>query len=276
MSDIIIIRSVYGKVEQSYFLQPCPNPRTGQLPSHVKPVNANGDMILSEKDRTAMSDGSVIFIAADEAIELVDGIIFDLDNPLQKARWEAIQFSKLIAKERNAVDEKGDLVIDGGQKRYGQADLYIERPGEDNKIKNNKRRLAVKAQNFVLEDSQDGRITKCKLLGKEMSGAHYSDVEDYLLNIAEKQPQKVIDLYTGTDTEVRMLLIDALKSGVLLIKNGIYTYGDYVHLGVTENAAISWLKQQTNQKLVIEIQKETYPEYNKVDKTEKTKASTTK
>ncbi len=274
MSDIIIIRSVFGKVEQSYFLQPCPNPKTGQFPPHVKPVDDKGNMILSEKDRTEMSNGTIIFIPADEAIEIVDGILFDLDIPMQKARWEAIQFSKLIAKERTSVDEKGEFLIDGGAKRYGKAELYIERPGEDNKIKNNKRRLAVRAQNFVLEDSQEGRVTKCKLLGKEMSGAHYSDVEDYLLNIAEKQPQKVIDLYTGTDTEVRMLLIDALKKGVILIKAGIYTYGDFVSLGVTENASIAWLKQQTNQKLVVEIQNETYPEYAKVEKP--VKASTTK
>ena len=266
--NIIIIRSVYGKVEQSFFIQPCINPKTGQLPAHVKPINSNGDMILSEKDREEMSRG-VIFIPADEAIEITDGTIFDLDKDYDKARWEAVQFSKLIAKERNATNEAGELLIDGGQRRYGMADLYIQRPGEDTKIKNTKKRLVIKAQSFVLEDSQDGRVTKCKLLGKEMSNAHYSDVEDYLLSIAEKTPNKIIDLYTGTDTEVRMLLIDALKAGVILIKSGIYTYGDYVNLGVTENAAIAWLKQQGNAKLIAEINAETYPEYNKVEKTTK-------
>jgi hypothetical protein len=263
--NIIIIRSVFGKVEQSFFIQPCPNPKTGQLPAHVKPINSNGDMILSEKDRTEMSLGA-IFIAADEAIEIVDGTMFDLDNDYQKARWEAIQYSKLIATERTATNEQGEFLIDGGQKRYGIADLYIQRPGEDTKIKNTKKRLVIKAQSFVLEDSQDGRVTKCKLLGKEMGSAHYSDVEDYLLSIAEKTPNKIIDLYTGTDTEVRMLLIDALKAGVILIKSGIYTYGDYVNLGVTENAAVAWLKQQGNAKLVAEINSETYPDFNKVEK----------
>ena len=273
MSDnIIIIRSVYGKVNQSYYIQPCANPKTGQLPTHVKPINSNGDMILSEKDRHEMSEG-VIFIPSDEAIEIVDGTIFDLDVPYQKARWEAIEFSKLIAKERTATNEQGELLIDGGQKRYGLADLYIERPGEETKIKNSKKRLVIKAQNFVLEDSQDGRVTKCKLLGKEMGNAHYSDVEDYLLSIAEKTPNKIIDLYTGTDTEIRMLLIDSIKKGVILIKNGIYTYGDYINLGVTENAALAWLKQQGNQKLVTEINSETYPEYNKIEKPKEVKHS---
>ena len=34
----------------------------------------------------------------------------------------------------------------------------------------------------------------------------------------------------------------------------------------TENAAIAWLKQQGNAKLVVEITSETYPDYNKVEK----------
>ena len=28
MIDVIILRSVFGKVGQKYFIQPCPNPRT--------------------------------------------------------------------------------------------------------------------------------------------------------------------------------------------------------------------------------------------------------
>ena len=50
MSNVIILRSVYGKVNQTYFIQPCPNPRTGKLPLCVKTVDSNGDMILSEDE----------------------------------------------------------------------------------------------------------------------------------------------------------------------------------------------------------------------------------
>ena len=97
----------------------------------------------------------------------------------------------------------------------------------------------------------------------------YKERATFYIQEVKKDYKKIIDLYTGTDTEVRMLLIDALKAGVILIKSGIYTYGDYVNLGVTENAAIAWLKQQGNAKLVAEINSETYPEYNKVEKTTK-------
>ena len=55
MSNEIILRSVYGKVNQTYFIQPCPNPRTGRLPDCVRTVDSNGDMILSEDDVRKMS-----------------------------------------------------------------------------------------------------------------------------------------------------------------------------------------------------------------------------
>ena len=38
MSNLIIIRSVYGKVGGVNFIQPCPNPKTGRYPECVRLV----------------------------------------------------------------------------------------------------------------------------------------------------------------------------------------------------------------------------------------------
>lgn len=254
--EIIILRSVYGKVGQSYTINPCIDPSTGMYPQHIKTVDKNNDMILSEKDK---SSGN-IFIKETEEITVTDGSVFDLSNPIQKARWEAIKFSPLIAPERFAHNQKGDYLIDGNRERYGIAVLYIERPGEDTKVKNTKRKLITEAHNYIFKDTKENQITKCKLLGKNMSNAYPSDIEDFLLNYADKFPQKIIDLYTGTDVTLRMLLIDALQKGVIVQKNSLYLYGDKIAMGVTDDSVIIWMKQQENAKFVELIKKETYPE----------------
>ena len=120
--------------------------------------------------------------------------------------------------------------------------------------------MITQACNFIFEDSRDGQITKCKLLGKDMRNAYASDVEDFLIGYAEKYPQKIIDLYTGSDTSIRMLLIDAINKGVIVQKSGIYMYGDRINMGITDDATVVWLKQKENQKFVELIKRDTYPE----------------
>ena len=46
-SNIVVLRSVYGKVGQKYFIQPQRDPKTGRFPACVKRVNSQGDIILT-------------------------------------------------------------------------------------------------------------------------------------------------------------------------------------------------------------------------------------
>lgn len=85
MNNEIILRSVYGKVMQTYFIQPCPNPKTGKLPACVKTVDSHGDMILSEDEIKRMNAGLVHFVPASHVFEIVDGTTFNLDDIVDKA-----------------------------------------------------------------------------------------------------------------------------------------------------------------------------------------------
>lgn len=264
-SEIVILRSVFGKVGQTYFLNPCRNPETGLFPEHIRSVDSKGDLILSEKDKAS----NQVLLGEDAIIEVADGTVFNLDNSVQKAKWEAIKYSPLIAPSREARDGDGNLMIDGNKTRFGKAVLYVEVPGRDTKLKNSRQRVVIKAQNFVIESSLEDKITKCKLLGKDMRNAYESDIEDYLLEYAKKAPNKIIDLYTGSDTEVRMLFIDACNKGVITKKNGVYLYGDTVGLGVTDDACVIFMKELANKRVVDMIKKETYPELYVQDKSKK-------
>ena len=104
-----------------------------------------------------------------------------------------------------------------------------------------------------------------------MDNAASSDVEDFLIKTAEKDPDKIIDLYTGSDTQLRLLLIDAVDNEVIRVKDRVYTY-DTTILGASDKAVISWMKQPKNQRILELIRKDTYPHlYVKEDDNKKDK-----
>lgn len=258
MSNEIILRSVYGKVNQTYFIQPCPNPKTGKLPDCVKTVDSNGDMILSEKDIDMMSRGEKHFIPANHVFQIVDGTRFNLDDIVDAANWAAIEHCNWIAKDRYERDANGELIIDGGAKRYGVADLYVERPGEITKAKISKKQLIHKASTYVYEDSESERIKKCRVLGRSLNNANPADVLDYLIDKAEKDPHKIIQLYEGEDWKMHLFIMDAVDRGVLRKSEGLYKYDDKI-LGGSLEATIVLLRDIKYKTLLDSIKRETYP-----------------
>ena len=261
--NYIVLRSVYGKVGIKYYIQPCKDPKTNRYPECVKPTNALGDLILTDAERNS----GRYFVKEGEQITVEDGTVFNLDDDIQKAQWEAIKHCPLIAPERWAKDSKGDYLIDGTmdwkakRPRYGVAELYVDRPGEETRQRVSKKKKILQASDFIINDDHgaDGRLTMAKILGKHMSGQSDADVEDYLLQIAEKDPDKIIKLYTGGELSLRILLVDAREAGVIFVRDKMYWYSDKI-LGGTDDAAITWMKNPKNKKIVELIKKDTYPE----------------
>lgn len=268
-SDLIVIKSTFNKTPgQKYKIEPCKMPN-GLYPDHIRKVDANGDMILSDKDKEAMSKGK-IFLPENIAIPVEHGTTFDLNDPLQAAQWKAIENSNLIAKDRGEKDAAGNLVIDGGKPivdkyknargRYGLADLYIEHPGKIEESKNTYKKLVYQAQGLIFNDDLSHRITICELLEKDMSHSSPEVIEDYLLTQAEKIPEKIIELYTGTDTKIRLLLLEAKKKNVVVQKSGIWYYADDIVLGGSLDTAVKFLANPENIQVKEMVQNDTFPE----------------
>lgn len=268
-SNILTLRSVFGKVGQKYFIQPQRNAQ-GRYPNCVKRVDANGDIVLTPEELQKEASGEAVYIKEDEVFVIEDGKTFNLDDPYDAAVWESIKNCEMIAEDRFAKDSKGNLLIDGGnpfktdRPRYGRAELYVERPGLDAQRKVTRKKLIVNAINYIINDERgyDGRLLVAKVLGRNMKNLPNADIEEYLISIAEQNPEKIINCYTGGDIQLRMLFIEAREKGVILKKDGMYLYGDdgKVILGATDSAAVEWMKAAKNQKLVALIRKDTYPE----------------
>lgn len=260
MANTITLRSAFGKVKSVWF-----NPvkdKNGMYPPFVKEVrmNPNGEseMILSEKDLNDPDRAG--FIPADMEILVEDGTTFNLDNILERHKWEAIKNSELIVEERGARDEKGNLIIDGDKNRYGRAEFWVEKPGEESARRIKRKQLITKANNFIEQDSAEGRATKVKLLGKRMYNAPDSDIQDFLYQKAEANPNLIIDLYTGQDQQLRLLFIEATDKNIIKKVSGIFMYGD-VRLGVNDEAVIFFFKDPANKQILDEIKIQTFPEY---------------
>jgi hypothetical protein len=271
LSNIIVLRSVWGKANQNYVLQP-QRDKNGQWPQCVRRVDVNGDMILSENDKAGNLDN---LVPEDEQIVVHDGTVFDLNKPHQAAQWEAIKNCFLIAPDRYAKDEKGNYLIDGSTdinsqnnfgraSRYGRAELYIERPGMEAKKRLTVRKLKLQAQNFILNDEggYEGWLRMARVLGRNMSNLPAADVEEFLFSVAEKTPEKIIELYTGGDIQLRLLFSTAKEKKVIKRRQNIYYYGNdqQVILGASEEAVIDWMKDPKNVKTLELIRHDTFPE----------------
>lgn len=270
---IITLRSVYDKADIKYYIQPCKN-KYGQYPSCIKKVNSQGDMIMSENERNLYSEGKAAFFPEDHIFIITSGKTYNLDDMYDKAEWEAIKNCPLIAKSRDEKDAQGNLVIDGPistpskPARNGVAELYIDRPGFETQKRVSRNKLIHKAESYIYDDPRgaDGQLGMARVLGKDMRNQPNADVVDFLIRIAKKDPQKIINLYTGNDMALRLLFIEAREKRVIYSKNRLYLYGDNIVLGATDDAVIAWMQDPKNQKVLELIKRDTYPEYYKIDK----------
>lgn len=263
--NVITLKSVYGKVGQKLYIMPAKDPKTNRLPECVKHVDSKDDMILTDKERNS----GEYFIKETEVIVVQDGTTFNLDDEVEAKQWEAIKNCIFIAPERDARDSKGNLLIDGTEdknrperSRYGAAELYVFRPGVESQKRLSKKKLIHNACSYIIDDPQgnEGRVLRARLLGKNMKHVPSADVEDYLLQIAEKDPKRIIDLYTGDDLSLRLLFMDAKEKRVIYRKDSLYMYADNVVLGATDDAVLTWMKTSKNKKTLELIRRDTNPE----------------
>jgi hypothetical protein len=87
-----------------------------------------------------------------------------------------------------------------------------------------------------------------------------ADVTDYLRQVAERDPEKIINLYTGGDTAIRLLFIEARDKHIIVYKDKLYIYADNIVLGANDEAAIAYLKDPNHANVCKLIKQDTYPE----------------
>lgn len=262
MENLIVIKSVFRKVGQNYTIQPCRNPKTGRYPECVRRISGDGDMILSASDVEKLNSGECHFVPEDQFFTLVDGTTFNLNDVVESANWEAIKYCPIIAKDRDERDENNVLVIDGDARKYGKCELYVERPGSMSSRKNSYKQKKNIAESYIFNDTMEDRLAKCRVLGRNMRQRPDADVIDFLLTEADKTPDRIIDLYTGEDFQIRLQISEAVEKNIIIKRSNIYYYNE-IPLGMSDDACLVWFKDPRNRKVTEMIRTEIYPELAK-------------
>lgn len=278
MSEIITLKSAFSKTPgMEYKIQPCVD-ETGRMPSCIRKVDSNGDMILSEQDIKDWTSEKKVFLKEDEPIVVKHGQTFDLSNPLQAAQWEAIKNNKLIAKDRIERDASGNLVVDGAPStidKYGNpkghlglAELYVEHPERLIETKVSLAKLIHKAESLIFQDSLAHQVLICSLYEKDMSHSPAANVEGYLLDQARQDPNKLIKFYDVEESAVYLLVVTAIKKDIIRRRpEGLYWAE--IKLGSTVDIAVEYLKDPGNKALKESIKSETFPDLETTTKTPK-------
>ena len=223
-------------------------------------------------------DDPDFLIPEDRIFTLQDGTTFNLDDPYQAIEWQAIENCFLIAPSRFAKGADGNYLIDGtpdivsnsnygAKSRYGRAELYVERPGLEAQQKVTRAKLELQATNYIYQYGYEDWLTFAKVLGRNMENQPVPDVEYFLISVAKKTPEKIIEICSGGDLANRVLFITAKENGVIRKSNGVYTYGEdgNLILGASEEAVIDWMRQPKNKKTLELIRKDAYPDLHGVE-----------
>jgi hypothetical protein len=179
-----------------------------------------------------------------------DGTTFDLNNEAQRITWEWVKHSPCICQTYEEV-----------QFTPG-AEFWIHHEGEEAQKSLSRKELKYKAGELIMKDNAANYPLRTKLLGVNMDHESAVVLKDYLLDIAEQTPDRIIKIYESHDLSYRLLFLKALDKGLIRRDDhtGIYTYGNTV-LGMTEDSAVAWMQDTANKNLVEMLEREANPEY---------------
>ena len=76
---------------------------------------------------------------------------------------------------------------------------------------------------------------------RDLRNAYPADILDYMISIAEKDPNKIIEMYEDDNWKMHLFILNAIERGVIKRHEGIYRYDDKV-LGGSIEATITLLR----------------------------------
>jgi len=202
---------------------------------------------LSEEDKRKL----VHWAEPTSKFVIKEGTTFDLNDPAQKITWDWVKHSPCICATKDEVQHTPG------------AEFYIHLENEEAKNNISRLELKFKATEYILKDNAVNYPMRAELLGINMDGDSPLVIKEYLMEQADKNPEKILAIYSAKDVSVKLLLLKAIKKNVIKIGDGgLYTYGGNV-LGTSERSAINWLSDSDNAEIVKILEREVDPDYFK-------------
>lgn len=177
-------------------------------------------------------------------LKIKDGRVFDLSKIVDRLNWEWVKHIPEIA-----------MSYEQAQHSSYEVRCYVKIEEVESQKTVSRINLKLKALNLVDQDEPLNYSARARLLGMDMRGQTTLSQKEFLLEEAERSPQKVINVYNSDTLGVRLLLLNALDKGIINFDQSIYSYNT-VALGMNEDAVVEFLTRPINQPLRDLIQRD--------------------
>ena len=200
---------------------------------------------LSEEDKRKLKH----WAEPETKFVIKDGVTFDLNIESQRITWDWVKHCPCIAMTEE------ECQFTPGAEYF----IYVENEEAAKNVA--KKEKKYEAVNCVMNDSPVNYHLRSILLGTDMGTESPVVIKDYLLDIAESAPEKILDIYKSHDLSLRLLLLKAMKNMIVIRDEaGVYRYGNTV-LGMSESSAVAWMQDIENKNVVAMLEKEVNPDY---------------
>lgn len=191
-----------------------------------------------------LSSYNKVFWSKFEILIPKEGRVLDLSSPMQELEYKMLCVHDLVA---NTEDAKTDNPT---------ADYVMSSINQVAKAEASK--FEIKEEAFDLYRKLKGhshKIAVLKVLGKRVSSDVTEDfVKSQLGKIIEETPEKFIEVVKDPNLDTKVLIMDAVANRILKQEGGKYTViGDAEPLGYSLNDTIDFLKDPSNQQVLINI-----------------------
>lgn len=205
-----------------------------------KPIDYTQRLTEDQREKLTVSlepkrdrDGNIV----DEMSIRVSHLqVFDLNEPNDALLFEVVKEDSMIASSKDAVNP---LVH-----RY-----YIEDKEKEAVTVITKSKLRKKAYDIIENLSMEEMENYAKVLGKYLFGLSGTQIESAIYNIADENPQQILDVNNDKDLKYKVFLRRCLEKHYIHMDNGKYMNGKDL-VGINEDYAIQWLKDPRNAPVV--------------------------
>jgi hypothetical protein len=207
---------------------------------------------LSEEQMKARNYNVIVGKKGDDShlntkIALKDGLIFDLNNEVDRINWEWVKHCQEVALSFSAAQSSKAL-------------FYVHIEGRESELKNRTFEERYDAVKLVMEDPTTNYVNRALLLGMDMENEKTSVIKEFLLETAEKSPNKIFRIYRDKSMKIHLLYLKAKKMNFIRIdsRDNVITYGTTI-LGISDESAIAYL--QTNEDILMLLERDVNPDY---------------
>ena len=233
---IIEIKSIYKNGKTT--VQPVKHP----LSNWYKGIES-----LSENDKRDLR----IWAEPDTKFVLKEGVILDLNKDEHRVIWSWVKYQPCLAMSYEECQSRPS------------AEFYVHLQHKEAVKSVSRKKIKFQAMKYISEDNASNYPLRVKLLGINMDGEDPVVIENFLLDRAEQDPERIIKLYKDKFLALRMLLMEAVAKRKLIIEpSGAYRYGN-MFLGMTEESALDWMSNPENKSVVRLLEEDVNPEYFK-------------